>query len=34
MSPPVWFSEADDAVISTVIEQLGDVTGSECLVST
>eukprot|EP00057_Strongylocentrotus_purpuratus_P032179 XP_786851.3 PREDICTED: ubiquitin-conjugating enzyme E2 Q1 [Strongylocentrotus purpuratus] len=31
MSPPVWFSEADDAVISTVIEQLGDVTGSECL---
>lgn len=30
-SPPVWFSEADDAVISTVIEQLGDVTGSNCL---
>ncbi|XP_063955517.1 ubiquitin-conjugating enzyme E2 Q1-like [Lytechinus pictus] len=30
-SPPVWFSEVDDAVISTVIEQLGDVTGSDCL---
>lgn len=31
LSPPVWFSEADDAVISTVIEQLGDVTGSDFL---
>ncbi|XP_071487339.1 ubiquitin-conjugating enzyme E2 Q1-like [Diadema setosum] len=30
-SPPVWFSEADDAVISTVIEQLADVTGSDSL---
>ncbi|XP_041464916.1 ubiquitin-conjugating enzyme E2 Q2-like [Lytechinus variegatus] len=30
-SPPVWFSEVDDAVISTVIEQLADVTGSDCL---